>query len=155
MVDLLSNIAFAGFLLITGGAALSLQAGCNSKLAKQGGRTFAPVWSFASGLVICLIFFGIDTGALGTPLPDATVLHAPGYVWIGGIMGAYYIFANLIAIPKLGAATSLSIFVCSQVIMACIIDHGGLLGVEQRDYSTWRILASFGLVFCVFVISRY
>ena len=30
-------------------------------------------------------------------------------------MGAYYIFANLIAIPKLGAATSLSIFVCSQV----------------------------------------
>ena len=27
MVDLLSNIAFAGFLLITGGAALALQAG--------------------------------------------------------------------------------------------------------------------------------
>ena len=30
-------------------------------------------------------------------------------------MGAYYVFANLISIPKLGAATALSIFVCSQV----------------------------------------
>ena len=57
--------------------------GCNSKLAKHGGRTLAPVWSFASGLVICLIFFGIDIGALGTPLPDSSILDAPGYVWIG------------------------------------------------------------------------
>ncbi|KAI8140559.1 hypothetical protein BJV82DRAFT_623076 [Fennellomyces sp. T-0311] len=155
MVDLLSSIPFAGFLLITGGASLALQAGCNSRLAKAGGRTFSPVYSFASGLICCFIFFAIDVTALGTPLPNNNVLDAPGYVWIGGLMGAYYVFANLISIPKLGAATSLSIFVCSQVIVACLIDHAGLVGVEQRDYSKWRILASFGLIFCVFVIARF
>lgn len=34
---------------------------------------------------------------------------------VGGLMGAYYVFANLVSMPRLGAATSLSIFVCSQV----------------------------------------
>ncbi|CDH56265.1 predicted protein [Lichtheimia corymbifera JMRC:FSU:9682] len=114
MVDLLGNIVFSGFLLITAGASLALQAGCNSNLARHAGRTFAPFWSFGSGLICCLIFFIIDTQALKTPLPDQSLLDAPGYVWIGGLMGAYYVFANLVSMPRLGAATSLSIFVCSQ-----------------------------------------
>lgn len=129
MVDLLGNIVFSGFLLITAGASLALQAGnrvvsqvhlmhnlltltlhnihtnaftgCNSNLARNAGRTFAPLWSFGSGLICCLIFFVIDTQALKTPLPDQSLLSekrvkldavislfisfidAPGYVWIG------------------------------------------------------------------------
>lgn len=105
------------------------------------------------------------------------------------MLGAFYVFSNLVALPRLGAATSLSIFVCSQVrtliviprgfldppppaflsciakteflyiryqvIMACIIDHTGAVGVTQRDYTPWRILASFGMIFCVFIIARF
>ncbi|KAL1932033.1 hypothetical protein VTP01DRAFT_9089 [Rhizomucor pusillus] len=155
MVDLLSNIVFSGFLLITAGCCLALQAGCNARLAKHGGRTFSPVMSFATGLICTSVFFAIDVTALHTPLPTRAILDAPGYAWIGGLLGAFYVFSNLIAIPRLGAATSLSIFVCSQVIMACIIDHAGIVGVNHREYTVWRILASFGMIFCVFIIARF
>ncbi|ORZ01223.1 hypothetical protein BCR43DRAFT_486575 [Syncephalastrum racemosum] len=153
--DLLSNIVFSGFLIIVGGFCLALQAGVNSALARYGGRTFSPCISFGSGLICCIIFFAIDVTALHTHLPDARLKDAPGYAWIGGFLGAFYVFTNLVAIPRLGAATSLSIFVCAQVIMACVIDHAGLVGVEERVYSKWRILASFGLIFSVMVIARY
>lgn len=39
--------------------------------------------------------------------------------------------------------------------MACVIDHWALMGVPQRDFTVWRILASLGLVLCVFIIARY
>ncbi|KAI8338182.1 hypothetical protein BC941DRAFT_452181 [Chlamydoabsidia padenii] len=74
----------------------------------------------------------------------------------GGIMGFFYVISNIIAIPKLGAGTTLSIVVCSQVIMACIIDHCGVFDSSpQRNYSLGRILGSIGLVFFVFIIARY
>ncbi|KAI8061450.1 hypothetical protein BC940DRAFT_310371 [Gongronella butleri] len=156
MADLLSNVIFSGFLLILAGITLALQAGCNAMLTRYGGRSFSAVVSFFVGTLVCLIFFGIDVGVLGTPMPDlATVRAAPGYVWLGGVMGFIYVSSNIYAVPRLGAGTTLSIFVCAQVIMACLIDNFGLVGDPQRTYTTWRILASIGLVFFVFVIARF
>ncbi|CAO3597142.1 unnamed protein product [Absidia cylindrospora] len=154
--DLLSNIVFSGFLIIVAGITLALQAGCNATLTRYGGRSFSSVISFLFGSFCCLIFFGIDIGGLHTPLPDTqNLISAPGYAWLGGIMGFIYVMSNIISLPRLGAGTTLSIFVCSQVIMACIIDHFGLVGDPQRDYSLGRILGSIGLVFFVFVIARF
>ncbi|KAI8366653.1 uncharacterized protein BYT42DRAFT_587397 [Radiomyces spectabilis] len=155
MSDLLSNPIFSGFLLVTAGCTLALQAGCNATLTRYGGRSFSGVMSFSTGVICCLIFFAIDINALHTPLPDETLKSAPGYAWIGGILGCYYVITNILTIPRLGAATTLALFVCAQIIMASIIDNWGLLGVPERPYTKWRILASFGLVGCVGVISRY
>ncbi|GAA5796625.1 hypothetical protein HPULCUR_001998 [Helicostylum pulchrum] len=80
---------------------------------------------------------------------------APWYAWIGGILGAYYVIINILTVPRLGAATVLSIFVCAQIIMACLIDHFALVGVAKRTYTVWRILASLGLVGCVVVIAKF
>lgn len=33
----------------------------------------------------------------------------------GGALGTYYIIINILIVPKLGAGTVLSIFVCAQV----------------------------------------
>lgn len=43
---------------------------------------------------------------------------APWYAWIGGICGGYYVIINVLTVPRLGAATVLSIFVCAQVSSA-------------------------------------
>lgn len=88
--DLLSNTVFSGFLLILAGFSLALQSGnnlhmlifffiykriigCNATLTRYGGRSFSSVMSFSSGVLCCLIFFGVDIGALGTPLPTAVL----------------------------------------------------------------------------------
>ncbi|KAI9364737.1 hypothetical protein BD770DRAFT_378855 [Pilaira anomala] len=155
MVDLLDNSIFSGFLLIVAGCTLALQSGCNATLTRYGGRSFSVVMSFTVGLLCCFIFFGIDVGALGTPLPTEAVKSAPAYAWIGGFCGFFYVLSNIIAVPRLGVGTSLALFVCAQVITACIVDNWGLVGVDVRPYTTWRIIASIGAVFCVGVITRY
>lgn len=155
MTDLLDNTIFSGFLLIIAGCTLALQSGCNAALKRYGGRSFSAVISFAVGTVCCLIFFAVDVGALGTPLPSDVLKSAPGYAWIGGACGFFYVLSNILAVPRLGVGTSLALFVCAQLITACIVDNWGLVGVEVRPYTTWRILASLGAVFCVGVITKY
>ncbi|CEP17886.1 hypothetical protein [Parasitella parasitica] len=95
----------------------------------------------------CTLALQSDVGALGTPLPSENLK--------GGICGFFYVASNILAVPKLGVGTSLALFVCAQVITACIVDNWGLVGVEVRPYSTWRILASLGAVFCVGVITKF
>ncbi|ORX62135.1 hypothetical protein DM01DRAFT_1403834 [Hesseltinella vesiculosa] len=156
MGDLLSNVVFSGFLLILAGITLALQSGANATLNRYGGRSFAAVISFVFGTLASLIFFAVDVGGHFTPAPNADAIKAaPAYAWLGGLLGFIYVTSNIFSIPRLGAGTTLSIFVCSQVIMACVIDHLGVIGDPQRTYSTWRILASFGLVFFVFIIARF
>ncbi|KAL9543919.1 hypothetical protein PS6_009020 [Mucor atramentarius] len=145
--DLLDNQVFSGFLLVAAGCTLALQSGCNATLTRYGGRSFSSVMSFSVGLLCCFIFFGVDVGALGTPLPTDHVL--------GGFCGFFYVASNILAVPRLGVGTSLALFVCAQVITACLVDNWGLVGVEVRPYTTWRILASLGAIFCVFVITKF
>ncbi|GAA5815484.1 hypothetical protein MFLAVUS_008996 [Mucor flavus] len=154
MQTLLDNPIFSGFLLIMAGIAIAFQAGCNATLNRYGGRSFSSVISFSLGVVCCLIFFTVDVTIGKTPLPNDHVKTAPWYAWIGGILGAYYVIINILTVPRLGAATVLSVFVCAQIIMACLIDHFALVGVAKRTYTVWRILASLGLVGCVVVQGR-
>ncbi|KAI8057563.1 uncharacterized protein B0P05DRAFT_591258 [Gilbertella persicaria] len=146
---------FAGLLLVLAGAAIAFQAGCNATLNHYGGRAFSSVISFAVGATCCLLFFLIDSTVGKTPLPNAKIKTAPWYAWLGGVFGAYYVIINILTVPRLGAATVLSIFVCAQIIMACIIDHFALVGVARRRFTIWRILASLGLVGCVVVIAKF
>ncbi|KAI8645717.1 hypothetical protein BD408DRAFT_440740 [Parasitella parasitica] len=152
---ILDKPIFFGFLLILSGIAIAFQAGCNATLNRYGGRGFSAVISFSVAVACCLIFFAVDVTVGKRPLPSDHVRTAPWYAWIGGILGAYYVIINILTVPRLGTATVLSIFVCAQIIMACLIDHFALVGVAKRTYSIWRILASLGLVGCVVVIAKF
>ncbi|CAO3692801.1 unnamed protein product [Rhizopus stolonifer] len=155
MASVLDSVVFAGFLIVLGGICIAFQAGCNATLNKYGGRSFSSVVSFSTGTLCCLIFFLIDIYAVKTPLPTEHVKTTPWYGWVGGILGAFYVVMNILMVPKYGAATVLSIFVSSQIIMACVIDHFALVGVAQRTFTVWRIIGSLGLVGCVFVITKF
>ncbi|KAI8331484.1 hypothetical protein BC941DRAFT_438499 [Chlamydoabsidia padenii] len=150
----LSSRLVAIGLMIIAGCCVALQAGINATLNAYGGQAFASLISFLVGLGSCLCFFALDLSILHTP-PPQRLSAAPWYAWAGGILGAYYVTINVLTVPKLGAATVLSIFVCSQVITACVMDHFGLVGVPKRRYTIWRILASLGLIGCVAVITIF
>ncbi|KAG2202638.1 hypothetical protein INT47_002070 [Mucor saturninus] len=143
------------FLLILAGVSIAFQAGCNAALNHYGGRSFSAIINFSIGVMCCLFFFIFDVVIIKTPLPTNHVKTAPWYAWVGGIMGAFYVIINILTVPKLGTATVLSIFVCAQIITACVIDHFALVGVTKRTYTIWRILASLGLVGCVVVIAKF
>ncbi|KAI8886158.1 DUF606-domain-containing protein [Backusella circina FSU 941] len=146
---------FSGILMILAGVAIAFQAGCNATLNKYGGRSFSSVCTFSIAAVCSCLFFIFDILVLKTPPPSGKLRDAPWYAWIGGILGAFYVIINILTVPRLGTATVLSIFVCAQIITACIIDHFGLLGLAKRKYSIWRILASLGLIGCVVVVAKF
>ncbi|OAD69469.1 hypothetical protein PHYBLDRAFT_172109 [Phycomyces blakesleeanus NRRL 1555(-)] len=131
---------FSVLSLICAGCALAIQSACNATLTRYGTRSFTSVFSFGSGLILCTIFFLVDIFILKRPLPNIRkAKEAPWFSWIG----------------RLGAATVLAIFVGSQVIVACIVDHFGLVGMKKRPFTIPRIIASLGLVGCVVVIAMF
>ncbi|KAI9009923.1 hypothetical protein CLU79DRAFT_839840 [Phycomyces nitens] len=134
--------------LICAGCALAIQSACNAELTRHGTRSFTSIFSFGTGLLLCIVFFLVDILIMKKPLPKLKAIK-------GGVLGAYYVILNILTVPRLGAATVLAIFVGSQVIMACIIDHFGLVGMKKRPFTIPRIIASLGLVGCVVVIAMF
>ena len=123
---------------------------------KGSNPALASVISFSVGTVACFVvlliwiradFRTIDFGAIAK--------EAPWWSWLGGIMGALVVVVFVLTIPRMGSGTVLAVFVCSQVIMACINDQYSIVGVPHRTFTVWRGLGIIGLVLSVFVISRY
>jgi len=71
------------------------------------------------------------------------LLEVPGYYWLAGVLGASFIWTAATVIPKLGVSTTLALVISGQLVGALLIDHFGLLGVQQRAFSwpTWVGLA--------------
>ncbi len=74
------------------------------------------------------------------PLPSVSKLGgAPWWVWIGGIIGAFYVAVSVIAAPRLGAAALIGAIVAGQLGAALLIDQFGWVGFPVQHVSLGRI----------------
>lgn len=118
---LLSSIATAALV----GMVLPLQALLNARLgAMTQGALFASFVSFAIGtLVLALALL-----ATRTPWPPVRELAAlPPWLWLGGVIGAAFVFSGTLLVPKLGAAGLICLIVFGQVAGSMLVDHFGVL----------------------------
>ena len=119
------------------GAIVPLQATINATL-----RTHLP-----SPMQAALISFTVGTLALllycvaeRTPWPTASSLaNVPWWGWVGGVLGAFFVFSSLVVVPKLGAAAMLAIIVAGQMTASLLMDHFGVLGLTQQPITFWRV----------------
>jgi bacterial/archaeal transporter family-2 protein len=121
------------------GALLPLQALINARLCAQ---TQGPLYaSFVSFLVgTCLL--GVLVLATRTPLLPAQPLAAlPAWLWLGGAIGAAFVFAATLLVPSLGAGALICLVVLGQVIGSLAFDHYGVLGA-QRPVDALRVLGA-------------
>ncbi len=121
------------------GALLPLQALINARLGTQ---TQGPLYaSFVSFLVgTCVL--GVLLLATRTPLaPGAPVASLPGWIWMGGVIGAAFVFAATLLVPKLGAGAMICLVVLGQVVASLLLDHFGVLGA-QRPADLVRVLGA-------------
>src|SRR4030095_1746422 len=80
---------------------LPLQFGINAQLAEWvGGSLRAALVSFVVGAV-ALFFAALTTVRDGWPERAG---DAPWWIWIGGLLGAFYVLGSIVTAPKLGAA---------------------------------------------------
>jgi len=81
------------------GTFLPIQAGLNSRLGKAAeSPVYASMFSFVVGTIGLLVYILITRQSISW----AGVKDAPGYLWLGGLLGAFYVTVIILAFPKLG-----------------------------------------------------
>ncbi|MBP7377930.1 MAG: DMT family transporter, partial [Pyrinomonadaceae bacterium] len=148
-----SNIYFYIVLAILAGAMMPTQAAINNKLAVVvDSPILAALISFFVGTIGILVY----AVASGTPLTNLTSIRdAPPIAWIGGLLGAFFVTATVVLVPRLGVAMTFSVIIAGQMIVTLVIDHFGLLGVPVKEVSLARIAGIALITAGVVIIRRF
>ncbi|MBP6798690.1 MAG: DMT family transporter, partial [Luteimonas sp.] len=104
--------------------------------------TQGPLYaSFVSFLVgTCLL--GALLLVTRTPWsPGQPLLSLPPWIWLGGAIGALFVFAATLLVPRLGAASLICLVVLGQVVASLLLDHFGVLG-PQRPADALRVFGA-------------
>jgi transporter family-2 protein len=124
-------------LLVLGvGVLLAVQPAINSQLSRHTGSLGAAFVSLSgSALVIGLILVASGNAARLSGAGDVS----PVYL-MGGLMGAFNVTIAMFSISRIGAGGVVAVSITSQLIVAALLDHFGLLGLEQTDLSPLTVL---------------
>ena len=125
------------------GFANPTQAALNKTVCKEVGTPFrACALSFAGGVIA--LGFACTVAMLATWEVTYVVTEpAPKwYYYVGGVMGAYFVTAGIVAVPQLGAATYYCLMVSSQLTVAFLFDSLGLLDYEAKKVTPLRVIGT-------------
>lgn len=106
------------------GMVLPMQALINARLAElTSGPLFAAFLSFLVGTLALGAMLLFNRGGAGLRSP----LDMPWWIWTGGLIGALFVFATTLLVPRLGAASMICLVVLGQVVGSLLLDHHGVL----------------------------
>ncbi len=109
----------------------------NAHLAKfVGGGLWAAFYSFLVGTIILLVLNLAVSRSFKLP-PFADI---PSYAWLGGALGAFFVFTMIMLVTKLGVAAMISVVVAGQLVSALLLDHYGILASEPSPITWTRML---------------
>lgn len=121
------------------GVFLPLQALINAHLGRA---TSGPLFaSFASFLIGTLSLGGLLL-VIRSPAPSVQMLGSvSGWAWLGGVIGAVYVFSATLLVPRLGAASMICLVVFGQIVGSLLLDHYGVLA-SARPVDAMRLLGA-------------
>ena len=122
------------FLAIFAGMSNGFQAPVNAALGKFVGVFESSCISFTVGaLSLLVVSLAVGQGSI------LRIGDAPPNLWIGGVLGAFFVTTALFVVPKIGAAVMIASVITGQMTAALIIDHVGLLGIPKNPIDLYRI----------------
>jgi bacterial/archaeal transporter family-2 protein len=136
---------------LVGGGLIAAQAPINARLrtilASPVGSAFV---SFAIGTVALFVVLAIvgDVPRLGG------LGGGPWWAYVGGACGAVFVFATLVASPRVGVTATFVAVILGQVAAAAVIDRFGWLGVKAVPISAERLAAIGLLAVSVVLLAR-
>jgi bacterial/archaeal transporter family-2 protein len=123
---------------VVAGAMLPLQAGINAELARFiDGPSRAAFVSFLVGTLALLVLSLVATRGLPSP---GRLDGAPWWIWVGGLLGAFYVFGSIVAAPRLGAVVLIGAVLAGQSVASLLIDHYGWVGFEEHAITPGRVV---------------
>lgn len=127
-------------LALSVGMLLPMQPAINKQLRDHVGSPWlASLVSFSVGtvaLATAVLLFVVLRGGL----PQlADVKAAPWWAWVGGLIGAVFVTASIVLVPKLGVVLLVGAVLCGQLVSSVAIDHFGWVGMEQQRVNPGRV----------------
>lgn len=139
-------------LALISGAFLPIQAGLNTKLGKSlESPVHASLISFTVGAFAVLLYAIIFKQHVSW----AGLRAAPAYTWLGGVLGAFYVTAIILAFPRIGPALTFGLVVAGQMIISVMLDHFNVLVAQQHNINIWRILGVVLIVAGVAIVRKF
>lgn len=147
-----SRLLFIAVALVLG-AILPIQAAVNSRLAKtMGSSEIAAFISFGVGTVALLIYLLLSKQL---NWHNAPVRQAPWWIWIGGVLGTFFVAGIVAVVPRLGSVLAFSLVLAGQMLVAIILDQFGWLGMSVREISLGRLAGVILLIAGVIMIRKF
>lgn len=116
------------------GALMSIQGVLNSGATKQTSTWITAMAVQLSAFIVCLIAYYTTE----RNIKISSLLHVtPKYLLLGGILGAFITITVVKSISSLGTARAEMFIVCSQLIVAYLIELLGILGADKQEFE-WR-----------------
>ena len=113
-------------LMFGGGIMVALQPSINSRLAQKIGVFESSFVSFAVGaLALLAIVLIAGRGSLRA---------ATGASWwelTGGLLGAFFVTATIVVVPRLGTAAAMAAVIAAQLTTGLLLDHFNLFGFRE------------------------
>jgi transporter family-2 protein len=112
------------------GCLLAVQAAVNQQLNRAVGT---PYGASSVQLLIALVVLAVAATVSGQ-VADVTHVADVDRWWllVGGVASPVYITAGIVLLPRLGALTSVGLFVTGQVLASVALDLRGWLGVPRQ-----------------------
>lgn len=120
---------------LIGGVAAGLQAPFNGIMGQKVGDLASVFITYGGGAVIIALVVLLTGNA---QFSEWRTL--PWYVFLAGPLGLVIIGTLGYTIPRLGAASTTTLFILSWLAIAVAIDHLGLLGVDVRRADVPRLV---------------
>ena len=137
-----SGSAAAVVLASVAGLAGAVQAAVMGELGERVGIVpaiaFAVMVALVCGLTVLLVWERSFAGV-------RAALHEPAWLWLGGVMSVFIVFAITVGPPRIGVTATIAIVIAGNLVSAALIDRFGLFGVE-RVAVTWPRVLGFVLL---------
>lgn len=133
------------------GAILPLQAGLNTRLGKAAASPiYGALFSFIAGTAALIIYIVCTRQTLSIE----GIKSAPAYLWLGGLLGAFYVAFIIYAFPKLGPGLTFGLVVAGQMFASLLLEHYNILVAQQQPINFIKILGIVLIVVGVILIRR-
>jgi transporter family-2 protein len=132
-----SGTAAAVVLAATSGLAGSVQAAVMGELGERVGIVPAVALSvivaFLCGIAALLVWERSFSGV-------RAALQEPAWLWIGGLMSIFIVFAVTVGPPRIGVTATVALVIAGNLLSAAVIDRYGFFGQDVIPIDRWRLL---------------
>jgi bacterial/archaeal transporter family-2 protein len=132
-----SGTAAVVALTATAGLAGAVQAAVMGELGERVGivpaLAFAVIVALMCALTVLLVWERSVAGV-------RAALDEPAWLWLGGVMSVFIVFAITVGPPRIGVAATMGFVIAGNLVSAALIDRYGLFGQDVIPIDRWRLL---------------